>query len=128
MKSQAAFFFGSGISFDSEMPSVHEITAVALGGDWHLHTDGRFYPGANSNPLIPDEITPVVKRFLEKVADCAADYRAELARPHAAVRPHYEDLFSLAEQAARAETDHVPNLATVEFVRRLRRESAPLHC
>ena len=110
------------------MPSVHEITAAALSDDWYLHSNGRFCPGANPNPLITDEITPVVKDFLKKVADCAADYRAELARPRAAIRPHYEDLFSLAEQAARAETDHVPNLATVEFLRRLRLESAPLHC
>jgi SIR2-like domain len=128
MKSQAAFFFGSGISFDSEMPSVQEITTSSLSGDWHLHTDGRFYPGPNPNLLIPDCITPRVMSFLSKVTDCAADYRAELARPEAGIRPHYEDLFSLAEQAARAETDHVPNLATVEFLRRLRRDTASLHC
>lgn len=128
MKLQAAFFFGSGISYDSGMPSVHEITTAALQGDWHFHTtDGRFYPGANPNPLIPDDVTPNVKRFLKKVANFASDYRAELAGPHAAVSPHYEDLFSLAEQAARAEADHVPNLATVEFVRRLRSETEPLH-
>lgn len=110
------------------MPSVQEITASALSGDWHLNSVGRFYAGLNPNPLIPDNITPIVTKFLSKVADCAADYRAELARPGSGSKPHYEDLFSLAEQAARAETDHVPNLATVEFLRRLRRDTASLHC
>lgn len=128
MKTQAAFFFGSGISFASEMPSIQEITASALSGEWHLHTDGRFLPGPHRYPHIPDAITPRVMNFLSKIADCAADYRAELARPHAGSKPDYEDLFSLAEQAARAETDPVPNLATVEFVRRLRRDTASLHC
>lgn len=125
---QAAFFFGSGISIPSGMPSVYQISKAVSDEEWHLHTDGSFLPGPNPNPLIPDAVTPVVKAFLAKVADCAADYLAELARPAAGRKPHYEDLFSLAEQALRPETDHVPNLAAVEFLRRLRRETASLHC
>jgi len=128
VKTQAAFFFGSGISFASGMPSVQEITDSALSGKWHLHTLGSFCPGPHPSPQIPDCITPRVMRFLSKVADCAADYRAELARPGTGSKPHYEDLFSHSEQAGRAESDHVPNLATVEFVRRLRRDTASLHC
>lgn len=128
MKNQAAFFFGSGISIPSDMPSVYQITNAAFGEEWHLATDGNFRPGPNPNAHIPDSVTPVVKTFLAKVSDCAADYLAELARPNAGRKPHYEDLFSLAEQALRPETDHVPNLAAVEFLRRLRRETAPLHC
>jgi hypothetical protein len=110
------------------MPSVYQITKAAHDEEWHLKSDGRYYPGPNTNPAIPDTVTPIVKAFLVKLSDCAADYLAELARPSAGRKPHYEDLFSLAEQASRAETDHVPNLASVEFLRRLRRETASLHC
>jgi hypothetical protein len=125
---KAAFFFGSGISRPSGMPSVEGITNDALTGDWWCHTDLSFLPGPNPNPLIPDHITPAVKEFLRRVSVCASDYIAELARPRPGRKPHYEDLFSLAEQAMRPETDHVPNLAAVEFLRRLRREAADLHC
>lgn len=128
MKKQVAFFFGSGISIPSGFPSVYDITKAARDEDWHLYSGGSFWPGANPNPMIPDTVTPTVKAFLAKVSDCAADYLAELARPAAGRDPHYEDLFSLAEQALRPETDHVPNLAAVEFLRRLRRETASLHC
>jgi hypothetical protein len=126
-KLQAAFFFGSGISYPSEMPDVYQITNAAR-GKWHLGSDGRFSPGPDQNPDIPDDVTPAVQAFLEKVSDCAADYIAELHRPKAGRKPHYEDLFSLAEQAWRPEMDHVPNLVAVEFLRRLRRETASLHC
>lgn len=128
MKRQAAFLFGSGISIPSNLPSVDQITDAARDEEWHLDSVGRFHPGPNGNPAIPDLITPVVKAFLEKLTNCAADYRAELARPRAGRKPHYEDLFSLAEQASRADTDHVPNLATVDFLRRVRSETAALHC
>lgn len=109
------------------MPSVYQITDAALAGEWHLHTDGSFQPGRNPNRLIPDKVTPLVQGFLAKVHDCAADYLTDLARPATGRKPHYEDLFSLAEQALRPETDHVPNLAAVEFLRRLRRDTASLH-
>jgi len=61
------------------MPSVYQITNAVSAEEWHLHTDGSFLPGRNPNPLIPDTVTPIVKEFLAKLADCAADYLAELA-------------------------------------------------
>jgi SIR2-like protein len=124
---QAAFFFGSGISIPSGLPSTYQITEAVFNEDWHLDSQGIFWPGANSNPYIPDNVTPLVRDFLHVVYDRAADYLAELSTSTSGRRPHYEDLFSLAEQASRPETDHVPNLAAVEFVRRLRRDTAHLH-
>ena len=125
---QAAFLFGSGISIPSDMPSVSQITNAVRDEEWHLSSNSIFLPGPHPSPDIPDTVTPAVKAFLAKVSDCASDYLTELAWPGPGRRPHYEDLFSLAEQALRPETDHVPNLAVVEFLRRLRRETAPFHC
>lgn len=111
----------------SNMPSVDRLTKAACNGEWHLCSDGTFHPGPNPNPLIPDTVTPPIQAFLGKVYDYAEDYISELARPSTGRKPHYEDLFSLAEQALRPETDHVPNLAAVEFLRRLKRDTDKLH-
>lgn len=130
MPKKAAFFFGSGISlssFPKGVASVGGITDSVFKDDWHLTTAKTFAHGKNPNPLIPDDTTLSVKAFLEKVRECADDYLAHLSRG-GKVRPaHYEDLFSLAEQASRPEIDHVPNLAVVEFLRRLRKETHAIH-
>ena len=128
MKKQAAFFFGSGISFPSQMPSVYDISKAALAEDWRFHTDQCFYPGHHPGSSAPDAVTVAAKGFLTKVNDCAADYLTDLSRHRVSRKPHYEDWFSLAEQASRLATDYTPNLAVVEFLRCLRRETAPYHC
>ncbi len=110
------------------MPSVSQITDAALDEEWHLSTNGRFMRGPNPSNHDHDLVTPVVKAFLSSVRDCAADYLSDLARPDASRKPHYEDLFSLTEQVLRCETDHTPNLAVAEFWRKLRQETASLHC
>ena len=127
MKKQAAFLFGSGISIPSKVPSVYQITDAARDEDWHLTTLKTFEPGVDPNPLSTDAVTPSVKAFLATLTTYAADCLNELKHLHGSRRPHYEDLFSLAEQAARPETDHAPNLAVVEFVRRLRKDTESLH-
>lgn len=110
------------------MPSVYDITQAALTRDWHFHTPQSFHPGLRPGSTTADAVTVAVKRFLASVNDCTADYLAELSRYRPSRRPHYEDWFSLVEQASRTETDHTPNLATVEFLRRLRSRTAPIHC
>jgi hypothetical protein len=138
MPRKAAFFFGSGISLASfprvasavgstNVASVAGITNSVFNDDWHYTSIGIFLHGPNPNPLIPDDVTPVAKAFLEKVRACAEDYLAQLASALPPRAAHYEDLFSLAEQASRTETDHVPNLAVLEFTRRLRRETQGLY-
>jgi hypothetical protein len=125
---QAAFFFGSGISIPSGMPSVQKITAAVHDDECHFTTARIFMPGPNTDPAFQDTVTPVVKAFLATISDYAAEYLAEVARPNPGRKPNYEDLYSLAEQAMRVESDYVPNLAAVEFYARLRRDTAPLHC
>ena len=127
MGKQAAFFFGSGISYASGLPSVKEITDAALHEQWHLNTDCSFSEGPNRNPHIPDTVTPVIQEFLRKLFRIAADCKEELAHTTPAEPPHYEELFSLSEQIMRAKNDHVPNLATADFFRRVCSETAYLH-
>ena len=124
---RAAFFFGAGISRASGKPLASDIMQSALSGHYHLHSDQNFYPGLESNPAFVDTVTPTVQQFLAVTRDIAADYIAELARTPTPRHPHYEDLFSLAYQASRPEVDHSPNLAVVEFLRRLRAETSHLH-
>jgi hypothetical protein len=124
---RAAFFFGAGISRASGKPLAPEITKSALSGHWHLHTDQNFYPGKNPNPACSDELTPTVQKFLFEISEIAKDYIVEVSRTPRPREPHYEDLFSLAHQAAHSKLDHTPNLAVVEFARRLRARTSPLH-
>ena len=124
---RAAFFFGSGISFASGMPSVTQITDAALNENWHLNTNQIFVPGLNQNPGLDDDVTPRVLQFLKEVRICAEDYLSELSRDGTVRAPHYEDLFSLVEQASRTDRDTIPNLAVVEFQRRLKASTEELY-
>ena len=129
MARQAAFFFGSGISLASYprgVASVGGITNSVLNAEWHFTTAKTFEFGSNPNPLIRDDVTPAAKAFLQHVRVCADEYIRVLLKGHPRAS-HYEDLFSLAEQASRTETDHVPNLAVIEFLQRLRRDTASIH-
>lgn len=130
MARKAAFFFGSGISLASYPPgvaSVWGITDSIFNADWHFTTAKTFAAGPNPNPLIPDDVTPAVKEFLKCVKNCADEYIKALSKRRPARPLHYEDLFSLAEQASRPELDHVQNLAVIEFLQRLRRDTLPIH-
>ncbi len=124
---RAAFFLGAGISKASGKPIAPEITKSALSGQWHLHTDQNFYPGSQPNPAFVDSVTPTVQKFLAVLNEIAREYIKQLSRTPTQREPHYEDLFSLSYQAARSETDYTPNLAVVEFFRRLRAETTALH-
>ncbi|MFH1497588.1 MAG: SIR2 family protein [Verrucomicrobiota bacterium] len=130
MPRKAAFFFGSGISLASYPPgaaSVGGITDSVFNAEWHFTTAKTFAFGKNPNPLIPDGVTPAVKEFLLCVKNCADEYIKALAKGRAPRLAHYEDLFSLSEQASRPELDHVPNLAVIEFLQRLRRDTSRIH-
>lgn len=128
---RAAFFFGAGISKASKKPVASDITRSALQDQWYLAGEMVFLPGPKPNlyrvQALEDSVTPVVQQFLLKLKDMGSDYITELSQPQTAREIHYEDLFSLAEQAFRSESDYVPNLAVVEFLRRLRKETSLLH-
>ena len=116
MPKKAAFFFGSGISypsFDWGVASVDGITNAALTEEWHYTTCRTFAHGKKPSPYIPDDVTPAVLEFLKKVLICANEYIAYLDKSSKPRKAHYEDLFSLAEQASQPESTYVPNLAVV---------------
>ncbi|MBN2069235.1 MAG: SIR2 family protein [Opitutales bacterium] len=127
MGKQAAFFFGSGISYASGSPSVDDITIAALKEHWHFCTEGIFLRGVNSNHCIPDQVTPLVQAFLQRLFKIAADCKAEVTRITPALPPHYEELFSLSAQIVNVEQDHIPNLAIVDYLRRVRSDTADLY-
>ena len=127
MGRQIAFFFGSGISYATGMPQVAGITKSALEDEWHLQTLQRYLPGPNGNPNIPDLTTPKVQEFLHSLSQIAKGYIADTTRAGSGAPPHYEDLYSLAEQARRVNEDHVPNLAVVPLWRELEKETKELH-
>jgi hypothetical protein len=127
---KAAFFFGSGISypsFDMGVASVDGITDAAFTEEWHYTTCKTFAHGKKPSPYIPDDVTPAVLAFLKQVRMCADQYIAYLEKPAKARNSHYEDLFSLAEQASQPESTYVPNLAVVQFLLRLRRDTRSIY-
>ena len=124
---RAAFFFGAGISKASGKPLASEITERALRTQWHLTSKNDFLPGPEPSFAPSDSVTPAVQRFLTILYSISGEYILELSRTPVPRKAHYEDLFSLAEQAFRPASDHVPNLAVVEFLRRLRAETFSLH-
>lgn len=128
---RAAFFFGAGISKLSGKPLASDITHFALKDEWHRTTEGRFCPGPKPNPhhlqCVEDHVTPLVQQFLAALMEIASDYVCELSRSRTSRKVHYEDLFSLAEQASHLEDDPAPNLAVVEFLRRLRRQTGSIY-
>ncbi|MFA5263339.1 MAG: SIR2 family protein [Opitutaceae bacterium] len=127
---KAAFFFGSGISypsFDKDVASVDGITGAAFNEDWHFTTCKTFGHGKPPSPYIPDDVTPAVVAFLQKVRACADEYIAYLDKSPKPRKAHYEDLFSLSEQASQPESTYVPNLAVVAFLRRLRKDTRSIY-
>lgn len=130
MSKKAAFFFGSGISypsFDRGVASVEGITNALFTDDWHYTTCRTFAHGKKPSPYIPDEVTPAVQEFLKKVRICADEYIAYLDKTKAPRAAHYEDLFSLAEQASQPESTFVPNLAIIPFLERLRTDTKTVY-
>ncbi len=119
----AALFFGSGISIPSGLPSVQDISDAALNGKWRKHTDQNFYP-THPGSTKSDPVVLSIQSFLGILSRIATEYPVALGVTRIS---HYEDWFSLAEQVARLAYDFTPNLATVEFLRRLKKETEPIY-
>lgn len=86
---------GSGVSYASGLPNVHQITDSILNDAWHSDTDENFYPGPETNPAFQrynwiNKIQTFL-RLLKKVAD---GYYALRPRGQA----NYEDLYYMTEQ------------------------------
>ena len=108
---------------------MDKITAALFEDKWRHHTDQTFIPVTEPLPFgLPywtDYVTPSIQSYLGVLSKIAQDYISSLPRGFNR-RPNYEDLFSLSEQASRPDIEHVPNLAVIEFQRRLKEETESL--
>jgi hypothetical protein len=104
---QAAFFFGSGISYKSKAASVTRITEDLLHGKWEWHTMGRFVRAAQC-----DDKAERVQTFLTRLSD-------EMKSVHSAAgwTPHYEELFSAVLQIQQHLRDEIVNPIVAPFIR-----------
>lgn len=87
---KAAFFFGSGISYDSCAASVSDITRNLLHGGWQYHTRDAFHPIAG--PCHAE--AKLAQGFLRVLLDYIDPHLFERENRYG----HYEDLFAAAQQ------------------------------
>lgn len=111
-------FLGSGISYESGVPSVGELTKQVLLGDWHEHTDMVFYPNNK------DEFVSRIQSFLEILKADADTYLHE--RWPKKDETNYEGLFYLCRQIHDHEQAEILNPAVWPYVERLRQETTHL--
>ena len=98
---RAAFFFGSGISFDSGAPTVDQLTEAVFRSGWEAHTDLRFFP-------IPSRSTGEAERVQEFLRILQAHITPHL-REREERNPNYEDLYDAAVQIVSDETAEIVN-------------------
>lgn len=67
MPSRAAFFFGSGIAYQSNAPDLKTITAGVLDGAWKPHSDWRFYSQSKNDKQVSPGNAPRAQQFLRIV-------------------------------------------------------------
>lgn len=111
-------FLGSGISYESGIPSVGELTEKVLSGEWHKHTDMVFYPGSR------DEFVTRLQAFLKILKVHADDYF--LDRWPKKGEANYEDLFYLCDQIHDHEHAEILNPAIREYVEKIRKKTKSL--
>lgn len=107
------FFFGSGVSFPSGLPSANEITNKILIGEWNRHTDSNFYPGRNTNPVFAkNDITPKIQIFLKFIKEYADEYFAKRMIGEA----NYEHIYFIVNQLHNELTFESDNPALKPFI------------
>ena len=122
-----AMLLGAGSSVPAGYPSTQEITRRVLSGDgvWR-HTDSNYYvsPDGRQPPSEQRDGRP------PRAAIRTAHRLNAEAEGHFSVyggrRPHYEDLFYMADQAYAEEVGEMENPAVGEFAIKLKRDLAPL--
>ncbi|MCX6900976.1 MAG: SIR2 family protein [Verrucomicrobia bacterium] len=120
MSKKVMLFFGSGISFETGLPTVQQVTDRLLNGWWWRHTDGRYYaegtPGVVSVPLVPR-----LQSFLKVLLSHADSYAAQRCLSTAT----YEDLYFLCQQIRDEESGEIDNPAMRPFIDLIRPQVEP---
>ncbi len=119
---KAAFFFGSGIAYDSKAPSVTAITGQLFGHCWIAHTDSRYYPNPNKGSSASAGDAQRAQEFLRRVRDKIAPHIH--AREHR--DPNYEDIYASAFQILQDEISEIINPLIADSVGALKREVVDL--
>jgi hypothetical protein len=110
-------FLGSGVSYESGLPRVGEITRSLLNDEWHSHTDELFYPGPQPNSAFRSQnLVLRIQPFLKLLKSYADGYFA-LKR---GTEANYEDLYYLARQLIDDYRGRVENPAILGFVLELK--------
>lgn len=110
-------FLGSGVSYESGLPRVEEMTKSVLNDGWHSHTDELFYPGPEPNPAFRSQnwvprIQPLLKLLKALTDGCFALKRGGGS--------NYEDIYYLARQLKDNESGEVENPAVQGFVQEIK--------
>lgn len=110
-------FLGSGVSYESGLARVGEITRSLLNGEWHSHTDELFYPGPEPNPVFRSQNWVLrIQPFLKILKSYADEYSAMKRGTDA----NYEDLYYLARQLMDEYQGRVENPAILHFALEIR--------
>lgn len=112
----AAFLFGSGISYEAGGPTVGRVTEEVLNAIMERHTDLRFQPRREEE----DESSPLVRKIqglLKTIQSLFSDYyRDRHQRPI-----NYEDLYFICDQLAQEGLGELPDPMVYEVHRSLLR-------
>jgi hypothetical protein len=130
-------FLGSGVSLDSGLPSVEDLTHSLVQGVYHQDSYNHFSPGYQPDPhLGAPDVTPRIHRLLELLTehdegdikrvgyspsmDCSsgAIFRGE--------KTTYEDLFYLCEQMRLWNIGLVDNSLVTPLMEVIERKAGPL--
>lgn len=110
-------FFGSGISYASNLPDTNTITNCLLKEKWHNHSDQNFYFGEEPNPYFKSKnLAPRLQKFLVILKEATDVYLKERRE----IGSTYEDLFYLSQQISDNEKYEIDNPAIAPFINELK--------
>lgn len=112
--SEYTFLLGSGISLQSGVQSVDEVTEALFDHDYFEHSDGSFVKGLNPSPQLQEHYSvKPIQDFLRLIKERVDRYIR--ARFLYARQANYEDIFDIVQQI-REETKTVrDNVGIEEF-------------
>ena len=121
-KYETLLFLGSGVSYDTGLPKVPEITQSVLSGDWRWPLDSYIYSGFAASQDRPDKRIARVQEFLRILKSLADEYLKRRGRG----ATNYEDLFYMARQVEDEATRKVDNPLIEQIVDQLRAKTEVL--
>ncbi len=116
-----ALFLGSGVSFESGLPRIEEITDSILYDEWHNYTHSIFSQGPPSGGLKLTNFVPWIQEFIKVIKAYSDSYLNSISGRST----NYEDLFFLLQQLY-DEGVETENAAISDFYKFMRHETAKI--